>query len=496
MSLSGIKSNILQESSRIDFLQKDFTERVSRKYDKFLKFYNKGIWDKEKEPDNFIKNVVSTTSSRDGKIISKDTWIKFMLKQFNKLIQADPTENKQYLNWLVNIYLSGNLPEEDIYKIPDTLKLFSKNKEKLPIDQRNINSFTNIGSLYGVVLKYDSPDEISASEKEKLVKLEGAEQVYDSPEWKIIIPKTEAAACLYGKNTKWCTASEGHSQFNYYNKQGPLYILIDKRIKDDRNKMKKLQFHFESNQFMDSTDVQINITHFFKSNIEIMKFFESAKKIDATFKIEHMLVSKKEGLALLKSNKDRIQLIKKKGYKFFEDFYIEIGAKDEFKNVILDNEFIKFIFDDGKFIDLMGSYVRLGMQEEGLVTIQSLPWINEWILSKGKEPKIIESFIISIVSLGNVGKNWAKQLIQRGGIIWNTLIGSGHIAAYFNIISHTKVFGTDGVKMVKQMLSDKDIVKELKSKGMTTHTFDMINQFYNTIKLNKEARIYYKNILS
>ena len=219
MSLSGIKST-LDESARIDFLKKDFTERVDRKYEKFLKFFNKGIWDKEKEPDNFIKNVVSETIFKNGKLIPKDVWVKLMLKQFKKLEKSDPTENKQYLNWIINIYLSGNLLDEDIYKIPDTLKLFSKNKDKLPLENRNINSFTDLTSLYDAVSKFDNGGDMSASEKEKLVKLEGAEQVYDSPDWKIIIPKTPAAACLYGRNTRWCTASQNDNRFNYYSKQG------------------------------------------------------------------------------------------------------------------------------------------------------------------------------------------------------------------------------------------------------------------------------------
>ena len=38
MSLAGLNSNTLEESSRLDFLQKDFKERVERKYDKFLTF--------------------------------------------------------------------------------------------------------------------------------------------------------------------------------------------------------------------------------------------------------------------------------------------------------------------------------------------------------------------------------------------------------------------------------------------------------------------------
>jgi hypothetical protein len=87
---------------------------------------------------------------------------------------------------------------------------------------------------------------------EKKIKSEESEKVFENKDWIIVIPKTHRAACFYGKHTEWCTASKDSSgYFDEYSKQGPLYVNINKETGD------KYQFHFESGQFMDENDEQI-----------------------------------------------------------------------------------------------------------------------------------------------------------------------------------------------------------------------------------------------
>jgi len=511
MELSGVLQNSLTEASRIDFLKNDFSDRVGRKYDKFLKFYDRGNWDKEKESDKFIKDVVSETIFKNGKIVPKDMWVKFMMKQFAKLENADPTENKEYLNWIMNIYLAGNLLDEDVYKINEYITLFVKNKDKLPIEQRNVNSYTDLSSLYDVVSKFEKSEEMSASEKQKLIKLEGAEQIYDSENWKIIIPKTKAAACLYGKSTKWCTASSDSNRFEYYNNQGPLFVLINKKIANDRDVMKKLQFHFDSNQFMDTSDRQIDITKFFKSHPELQNLFEKLGKIDAGFKIDHKLVTKEEGLKMLKDLDGKLSLIKRKNFKFFQDFYKEMGAIKEYKNIILnDDDFIKNIFYSREFKNLIESYIDLNLTKEGLNVLKNSKWLNEWIFDKKTLPAEIQDFIINLVKMGPEAKKFALELLKRGGVIWNSLLQPDKkgISSYFNMITHSDTFGAAGVKMGKDMINDKNITKELISNNVSPVTIEMLKKFFERIptkieeygvsslhQFNNEARLYFKNIL-
>ncbi len=500
MRLAGVSSQNLNESSRIDFLKKDFEDRVSRKYDKFLKFYSRGSWNQENEPDGFIKNIVFNTALENGEIIPKDNWMKNMMTRFSDLEKADPTDNKQYLNWLINIYLSGNLLDEDIYKANEELSLFFKNKEKIPLEQRNINSYTDLQSLSSVLQKYSSEEEMSSTEKQKIIKLEGAEQVYDSPNWKIIIPKTEEAACLYGKSTKWCTASSAHNRFSYYSQQGPLFILINKKIGNDRDNLKKLQFHFETNQFMDTLDRQIGITQFFKSNPELIDFFKKEGKIDAAFQIEHMLVSKKEGLKLLKTLDNKVSLIKNKNYSFFERFYKEIGATKEFVDIILnDKEFIKKIFENGYFSELIHSYNEMGLKKEGLDIIKSLPWLNDWFFDIGTSPETIQRFVQSIKeNLGPKGLEYIKELLKPTGVLWNALTqpNKNKISYYFSMLSNSNILGSEGLKLAKNILNNKNMIDDLKSRGVTRTTLEMLKNFYYMKKECFQAQLYLRNILS
>jgi len=473
-----------------------------------LKFYSTGIWNPEKEPDNFIKNILWNeklvfTNTRNVKnvLIPRQRFVETMTNAyFIQLENADPTENNQYLTWLINIFLAGNLPTEDIYKVNEALTLFYKNKEKLPVEQRNINSFKDLSSLFSTISKYSSEDELSTSEKERIIKLEGAEQIYDSPNWKIIIPKTKEAACLYGKSTKWCTASEDNNRFKYYSQQSPLYILIDKRIKDDRDIFKKLQFHFSSNQFMDTTDRQISVNKFFNENRELKDFFKKIGEIDASFEIEHILVSKEEGLNLLKTTKNKIALIERKNFNFLKDFFLGIGAKKEFIQAILtDKEFIKHLFEYGLFDNLIDSYKEMDVPLEGLNVIKSLPWLNSWIMNKDTKPERIQDFIFSISkNLGNEGQEFVKHLLTKGGIIWNALLQPGNIRIthYFNMLSSRKSLGTSGMIMSKKLLRNPSVIAELLSKGVSKTSIEMLNNFYNSgIKECYQARLYLRNIL-
>lgn len=500
MRLAGVNQQIINESSRLEFLKKDFEDRVSRKYDKFLKFYSRGSWSQENEPDKFIKTIVSDIAlTKNKEIVEKELWIKNMMEIFNQLDNVDPSENKQYLSWLINIFLAGNLPIEDIYKAKEELALFSKNKEKIPLEQRNINSYPDLQSLSEVVAQYSTGEDMSATEKQKLIKLEGAEQVYDSPNWKIIIPKTQDAACLYGKSTKWCTASDEYNRFDYYNKQGPLFILINKNISNDRDTNKKLQFHFESNQFMDTLDRRIDITKFFKSNPELKEFFKKEGQITPAFEIEHMLVSKKEGLQLLKTTNNKIDLIKSKGYNFLEKFYREIGASEEFKNALLnDDEFIKKLFEGNHFSDLLSSYKEFNIENEGIEKIKSLPWLESWILNTNTSADILQSFIFSISeNFGEKGKDFVRQLLKPGGLIWTSLLqpNKNKIAHYFSMLSNSKTLGSEGLKMAKDLLGDKNAIQTLKSKGVSDMTIDMLRKFYQMKKESFEAQDYLRHIL-
>lgn len=152
--------------------------------------------------------------------------------------------------------------EEDAQKITEDLKAYTKLKnKKLLKDEReynimNMKHFWNLSDLvinkYSDVLDYLALQEpIDPSEANKL---------YEDKEWLVVVPLTHKAACKYGANTKWCTASRNDdSDFAYYTGKGKLYIVINKKDKWKR------QLHMETNQWMDELDQQVPRMGFIKS---------------------------------------------------------------------------------------------------------------------------------------------------------------------------------------------------------------------------------------
>ena len=84
-------------------------------------------------------------------------------------------------------------------------------------------------------------------EKDVIVELE-TEQVI------IYNPTTVNGSKYYGRNTKWCTASQDDNMFDYYTNQGKLYI-IEPKMPDPIDE--KYQLHVPTSSLMDSTDKPI-----------------------------------------------------------------------------------------------------------------------------------------------------------------------------------------------------------------------------------------------
>ena len=171
---------------------------------------------------------------------------------FQKIVDSDPTSRNglcgKYVKWIANLYKNGKWKEGDAPETKTALTILTKHGTKLPQDKRDVNRYTSVGELYDAVKGFESTDTQSEAERKSK---EGAEKVYEDSDWTVVIPHTEEAAKLYGANARWCTAAENNNMFDYYNNQGPLYIIMAKHSNA------KWQFHFPTGQFMDSRDIQI-----------------------------------------------------------------------------------------------------------------------------------------------------------------------------------------------------------------------------------------------
>jgi hypothetical protein len=88
--------------------------------------------------------------------------------------------------------------------------------------------------------------------------------IVSKPETDVVIihPLDESAGIYFGRVfggfAEWCTAyvPPRTNQFDYYNSQGPMYIIVPKNPKYPDE---KYQIHYESGQYKDKDDKDINI---------------------------------------------------------------------------------------------------------------------------------------------------------------------------------------------------------------------------------------------
>jgi hypothetical protein len=229
---------------------------------------------------------------------------------FNYLIGLDPTAKKEYSQWIIHYFFKehknyidrllangklGNNPndtnfpssytyplsfdtfrnlmryydrqmilkrffEEDSYKITENLKTYDllKTKNKLKPEEKNIMNIKGFVELFKLLEIYS--DEVESLEVESLEE-NSYDKWYEDSEWLA--------------NTHWCTTTkDDDSNFNYYSKQGPLIIIIEKNVKNH-----KWQLHFESDQWKDYTDREVDRTEFLNELPEDVKrtIFEHTK---------------------------------------------------------------------------------------------------------------------------------------------------------------------------------------------------------------------------
>jgi hypothetical protein len=80
------------------------------------------------------------------------------------------------------------------------------------------------------------------------------DRLIDTPNFKVIVPRTEEASCLYGAGTKWCTAGKKNNQFKNYAAKGDLYIIMANL----GGKARKFQLQMEDDSFMNERDLAIS----------------------------------------------------------------------------------------------------------------------------------------------------------------------------------------------------------------------------------------------
>ena len=217
---------------------------------------------------------------------------------FEDIVDADPSSNKQYVQWMIKVFMShikeGEVEQairflsEDLPEANEFLEVFDRVKNKkvfkrsapnrpnAPQNVTDINQYSSLAQLYSVVSPFvgmEDDDEDGDGESKlwkklkKYIDLGEARLAYRDNDVMVYMPQTLEASCdPLGPLASWCTRRSGNSYFDTYRQKkkpdGSLsdyYVVMPKKLfdGDDEGGVFPLQIHFESNQLHDKNNSSI-----------------------------------------------------------------------------------------------------------------------------------------------------------------------------------------------------------------------------------------------
>ena len=224
--------------------------------------------------------------------------IKLTESIFQDIVDADPSSNKQYVQWMIQVFLNHIKDEdidqavrflaEDLPEANEFLGVFDKVKNKkvfkrsapnrpnAPQNVTDINQYNDLAHLYSVVSPFvgteDDEDDDGESKLwkklKKYIDLGEAKLAYRDGDVLVYTPLTIDSSCdPLGPLASWCTRREGNSYFDSYRRNNPkpdgslsdYYVVMPKKLfdGDDEGGVFPLQIHFESNQLHDKNNSSI-----------------------------------------------------------------------------------------------------------------------------------------------------------------------------------------------------------------------------------------------
>ena len=253
---------------------------------------------------NQLHPTITKTTKTDSGVIdiqygNQKPRVDISFDVFNKMVNADPSKNKMYTQWMLNTFTryikSGEIDEaerffsEDLPLAKDYLNVFEKNKRKKKFKELSANSFilkgvkdpTDINQYKSLSQLYDAVDpfiEKDPSNIEKLinsfVECGKAEIPVRDRRFTLYVPKCEEASLIFDEFVGWCTSKSKGDMFEFYRgnnkyrkpngEKSDIYIVIDNRFFTGTLKSDSLyQLHFESRQVRDR--IQSKSNNFFET---------------------------------------------------------------------------------------------------------------------------------------------------------------------------------------------------------------------------------------
>ena len=263
-------------ADRVDFLRENFIK-------KYIKIQKAKSYKIISDSINTFPNDFPKLRNEQGLIDNKkfeDEWKKqkeqYILEEasdiFDNLADLDTSPNHQYLGWVCKLYLNEKLPEEDFHKTKIYLTELFKLKLAGKVQGFDINTINSIPELYDVIKKDAGLGGfgilgLAQNETEEQILNEHATKVWENENWIVFTPDTYEASCILGEGTSWCTATKDYpNQYKSHTAKGKLWIAINKQ-----NPQLKFQYHFETGQFMNASDRQVNMNQMREEYPDLME---------------------------------------------------------------------------------------------------------------------------------------------------------------------------------------------------------------------------------
>ena len=399
-----------------------------------------------------VKNIIT-------EILVKKAYGKFYSDipedEYNKIANADKTRGSHlgaYAKWLLELYKKNKFDLNNLDKAKKYISVFDRMAQAGQLKGVDINTFDSIDDMYELVKDNLDSDVITKGDKIRKVKETGVERIYEDGEWLVVSPKTHEASCHYGANTKWCTASkERPGYFKEYTKEGPLYILINKRTK------RKYQIHFETDFFADETDENINPTLIELPDDLINRITKGDIKKQLQFKYD-FVGDFEDGLTRVKLN-GKWNFINMDGEILFNQWFDFVGYfENGLAKVDVSGKGWNFINQDGEMLskqyfnlvgDFEGDFAMVKIVSKGLNFISRNGEIlsNQWFDWVGVFEKGIAKVVIHSKGFNFINEN--------GVLLFDQWIDNiGHFQDGFAIININNK-GYNFINQSGEILSDQ-----------------------------------------
>lgn len=426
---------------------------------------------------------------------------------FMNIIKLDPTYKDgvdsvgTYGKWLLSLYnKTKKMPDNSITNILDT---FDKNKRYLQVSDRDIGKYKNIDELEQKVNSIE-PHEVSKTRKNKDIRkavrktnlVDDAEYVGKFDDFEVYIPKTYGASCKLGQGTTWCTATNSSSRYyNYYSEEGPLYILINTKDKNE-----KYQIHVESNQFKDSKDKEVmdnELAKLFKEQPNLWQFIKKITNSNDYLKNKFKEIEEKADI-LFNLNKllgqtvnFNVEMPNTKNNNFINDIleYYNDGEDDDLLKLLCA---VYVSSDDGYLEKLDDMYYEYTVD----VAYDSMQENSDFITNEILEDKNLKNKIETEYNVSLETEDDVFDVIISNDDLYQSIIAcisneieSSYNKQYYNAFIrflHHILIDTYGLNFIKDVQSSYIVVEgEVKN---------IINDLYQTIYGDRVYKEYDEDI--